>query len=303
LSKKEQRPEQRLSARAQLALVECAEGRLPPNIAAMHLIMEEADLAVLDRAMAEAGSAQVAQRLRQVRLLAAGPAGEVVRRTAALLDHDAAAAQTEDAVARWTAAFDRAAAAHPEAGVALYALGDADLLERATHEIADALYDWGLLGSDRRVLDLGCGIGRMLPALAQHCAHVVGLDISERMLAEAKQRCALLPNLFLLRGSGRDLALFRDRSFDLVLAVDSFPYLYLSGLSETLFGEAVRVLAGSGAIAILNYSYRGDLAVDKSDLAQLARAHGLEMYRDGSRDFSLWDGATFLLRRINIARP
>jgi SAM-dependent methyltransferase len=288
--------EQPLSARAQTALAACAEGRLPPNVAAMHLLMAEADLAVLDRAIAQAGSVEAAQRLRRVRLIAAGPAGEIVHRIAALLDHDPLA-PTQDAVARWTAAFDHAAAAHAEAGVALYTLGDPDLLERATAEIDEALCNWGLLGSDRRVLDLGCGIGRMLPALAQHCGYVVGLDISKGMLDEARRRCARYDNLALVRGSGRDLAMFGAETFDLVLAVDSFPYLHLSGLSERLFGEAARVLAGSGTIAILNYSYRGDLSVDRGDLARLASSHGLEMYQDGCRNFTFWDGATFLFRK------
>ena len=264
----------------------------------MHLIMEEADPAALDRAIAEARSAEAAERLQQVRLLTARPAGKIVRRIASLLNHDARE-QTEDAVARWTAAFDRVATAHAEAGVALYTLGDPALLERATAEIGKALCNWGLLGSDRRVLDLGCGMGRMLPTLAQRCAYVVGLDVSERMLEEAKQRCEAWCNLALVRGSGQDLAMFADESFDLVLAVDSFPYLHLSGLAEMLFGEAVRVLTGSGTIAIFNYSYRGDLTLDKSDLSRLTHAHGLDIYRHGCRDFRLWDGATFLFRKWN----
>jgi hypothetical protein len=64
-----------------------------------------------------------------------------------------------------------------------------------------------------------------------------------------------------------------------------------------LFGEAARVLAGSGRIAILNYSYRDDLSVDRGDLARLASSHGLEMYQDGCRSFTFWDGATFLFRK------
>lgn len=268
----------------------------------MHLLMEEADLSNLDRAIAEAASPEAAQRLREVKTLTSGAASEVVRRMAALLNHDPAA-PAEDAVARWSAAFDRAAEAHAEAGVALYALGDPDLLERATAEIVEALSDWGLLGRDRRVLDLGCGIGRMLPALAQQCGYVIGLDVSERMLAEAKHRCTQ-SNFSLVRGSGRDLAVFCDQSFDLVLAVDSFPYLHLSNIAETIIAEAARVLAENGTIAILNYSYRGGVGVDRDDITRLSRSCGLQVCRDGDRDFKFWDGATFLLRKLpRSARP
>ena len=62
--------------------------------------------------------------------------------------------------------FDRAVAVAPEAAVALYSLGSADILERATSEIVNRLAEWGLLRSDASVLDIGCGIGRIERALA-----------------------------------------------------------------------------------------------------------------------------------------
>lgn len=44
----------------------------------------------------------------------------------------------------------------------------------------------------KRVLDFGCGVGRLLPALAAQAEQVVGLDISESMLAEARINCTRL---------------------------------------------------------------------------------------------------------------
>jgi SAM-dependent methyltransferase len=40
-----------------------------------------------------------------------------------------------------------------------------------------------------RALDFGCGVGRLLPALAAEVAEVVGVDVSEAMLAEARSNC------------------------------------------------------------------------------------------------------------------
>jgi SAM-dependent methyltransferase len=37
-----------------------------------------------------------------------------------------------------------------------------------------------------RALDFGCGVGRVLLPLAGHCAHAIGLDVSQAMLAEAR---------------------------------------------------------------------------------------------------------------------
>jgi SAM-dependent methyltransferase len=262
----------------------------------MHLLMDSAGLSALERAIARTQAPDSAERLKQAHAFAVGSGAALVPRLSALLNHNPGL-DPADAVRRWAAAFDAAVAAHPEASVALYTLGDPHLLDAASREIAAALQAWGLTGPDRRALDLGCGIGRMLPPLAQACALAVGVDVSAGMLAEARRRCTGRGNLLLVRSSGRDLAMFADGSFDLVLAVDSFPYLHLSGLAESSFADAARLLAPGGHLAILNYSYRDDFEADRRDLDRLAQAHGLEVVRRGTRDFVLWDGASFVLRR------
>ncbi len=85
-----------------------------------------------------------------------------------------------DAVTAISKQFDRAVALAPEASVALYSLGSADILERATSEIATRLAQWGLLRSDATVLDIGCGIGRIERALAPHVGAIVAIDVSLR---------------------------------------------------------------------------------------------------------------------------
>jgi SAM-dependent methyltransferase len=262
----------------------------------MHLLMDGADLSAFEVEIARTHKPECAERLKQARAFATQSAAAVVPRLAALLNHNPDLTPG-DAVSRWAAAFDAAVAAHPEASVALYSLGDPRLLDATSREIAAALDDWGLTGPDRRALDLGCGIGRMLPRLAQSCALAVGVDVSAGMLAEARRRCAGAGNLLLVRSSGRDLAMFPDRSFELVLAVDSFPYLHLSGIAEPTFAEAARLLAPGGSLAILNYSYRDDFEADRRDLDRLAEMHGFDMVRRGTRDFVLWDGASFVLRK------
>ena len=42
----------------------------------------------------------------------------------------------------------------------------------------------------KRALDYGCGVGRVLIALAKRCDRVVGVDISSSMLAETAKNCA-----------------------------------------------------------------------------------------------------------------
>jgi len=205
----------------------------------------------------------------------------------------------DDGIAATRSQFDRAVAVAPEASVALYSLGSAAILERATAEIVARLAEWGLLSSDRIVLDIGCGIGRIERALASHVGAITGIDLSPGMVAEARRRCRGLPNVTLQLCNGRDLADFDDQSVDLVLAVDSFPCLVAVDLAiaEAHMRDAARLLRPAGALLILNFSYRGDIDTDRRDIARLAAANGFSVRRAGTRDFNLWDGATFLLTR------
>jgi SAM-dependent methyltransferase len=43
--------------------------------------------------------------------------------------------------------------------------------------------------SVERILDFGCGVGRMLPAFAARCESLVGADVSPAMLEEARPNC------------------------------------------------------------------------------------------------------------------
>jgi len=277
------------------ALARAAAG-LPANVALMQLLAECRDGAEAEAAL-QAGSAALgdrpeADRLRAVyALLQANPeAGALIRQVLGGLDH----AHPAGGVDYWAAAFDRAAAASPEATVALYSLGDAALLEAATREIVGFLHAAGLLTKQTACLDIGCGIGRFECALAGRVGRIVGIDIAPAMLAEARRRTAGLGNVEILQASGRDLAGFPDATFDIVLAVDAFPYIVQAGLAGHMAAEAARVLRPGGSLVILNYSYRGDPAQDREELAALAAASGLTV-REVSAEFSFWDGIPFRL--------
>ena len=290
------------------ALRGCAAGQLPANIAAMQLLMEsrapeEAEQAVaglLERIRDRGEGSAIRHLQAVVDLLRSNPgAWRTVRTVLDDVRHDEAPGDANAAVRRWAAAFDRAACASPEGSVALYALGNPELLKAATEEVVDRLRDWGLIGRERHVLDLGCGIGRFGAALAGQVGGYVGIDISGEMIAAARRRCAGLSGVSFAQTSGRDLSLFRDSAFDLVLAVDAFPYLVQCGteLAETHVTEAARVLKPGGDLLILNFSYRGDPAGDRADVRRLAGACGFAVVRDGARPFSLWDGAVYHLTK------
>jgi ubiquinone/menaquinone biosynthesis C-methylase UbiE len=291
------------------ALEGCATGALPPNVALLRLAMEAVGPEEVESALASAcdGAGReprnraAADRLRRALLLwRENPqAFTTVKAVLDGVEHHGGAADAEAGLAHWAKTFDRMAHASPEGSVALYALGNPDLLREATAEVVARLHEWRLVGPGRRVLEIGCGIGRFVEALAPHADHVTGLDIAPAMIARARQRCAGLTNVSLAVSSGRDLAQVPGGSVDLVLAADVFPYLVQTGseIVDRHVREAVRVLKPGGHLLVLNFSYRGDLKRDRSDIAVLAARCGLSFRRSASEDFSLWDAATFLLQK------
>ena len=80
-----------------------------------------------------------------------------------------------------------------------------------------------------------------------------------------------------------------------------FPLTLL--LELTRLGNSVRLLLGEcegqagGDLVILNFSYRGSLVRDRSDLHDVAELCGLGVLVDGEHPFTHWDGTAFHLRR------
>jgi ubiquinone/menaquinone biosynthesis C-methylase UbiE len=148
-------------------------------------------------------------------------------------------------------------------------------------------------------LEIGCGIGRIQAALAPRLRETHGIDISGNMIAVARRRCGGLANVHLSLGSGQDLAGFADSSLDLVLAADSFPYIYQGGrnLVGVHFDEITRVLRPGGDFALFNYSYRASREADRRDVRRLCRSFGLDLLVPGSQPFRLWDAEAYHIRR------
>lgn len=95
-----------------------------------------------------------------------------------------------------------------------------------------------------RCLDLGCGTGLAGAALADLCGEMIGVDLSEAMLTEARRR-----GLYARLAAGDVVAFLTSEpagAADLVVAADVF--VYLGDLAPVLSGAA-RALAPGGAIA------------------------------------------------------
>jgi SAM-dependent methyltransferase len=277
----------------------CARGEIAPNVALMQLCLAAPDEAAARAALKAALSTGANGALRDLAVLwRETPDAFALVRAVAHGDSRRPGAPADGT--HWRQVFDAAAAISPEASVALYSLGRPDLLADITAELVGWLDAEDLLGPDRAVFEIGCGIGRVLAALAPKVREAVGLDLSPAMVAEARRRCVAHSNIRIFEGSGRDLAPLGDGTFDLVLAVDVFPYIVAAGadLVDATIAEARRVLRPAGRLLVMNYSYRGNVEADAAELAGRGRAAGFRVRRSALRPFRLWDGIVFNLERL-----
>ncbi|XP_008290535.1 putative methyltransferase DDB_G0268948 [Stegastes partitus] len=97
-------------------------------------------------------------------------------------------------------------------------------------------------------VDLGCGTGQHSRLLAPHFKEVVGLDISESQLEEARAVPGF-PNVTYRKGSAEELP-FPDGSVDLLTAATAAHWF-----DQTKFlAEASRVLKPGGCIALVGFT-------------------------------------------------
>jgi ubiquinone/menaquinone biosynthesis C-methylase UbiE len=118
----------------------------------------------------------------------------------------------------------------------------------------DWLRELGLPTEWERVLDFGCGAGRLSQALAVHADEVVGVDVSAPMLRTAERldrssgRCRFVLN------EAPDLHVFPSAAFDLVFSELVLQHLPAKLVAEYL-AEFVRVLR-PGATAVFQCTTR-----------------------------------------------
>jgi ubiquinone/menaquinone biosynthesis C-methylase UbiE len=117
--------------------------------------------------------------------------------------------------------------------------------ERIWHQLKSAI-GYQPHSSDR-VIEIGCGVGRLSRVIAPEVARLDALDISDEMLAIARQ--AALPNAVFHRAEGFALSQFEDSSADLVLAYCVFQHLPSIEALQSYLEDMVRVAKAGATIA------------------------------------------------------
>jgi SAM-dependent methyltransferase len=97
-----------------------------------------------------------------------------------------------------------------------------------------------------RMLEIGCGIGRMTHGFAQLLGEVHAIDVSGVMIEQAKQNLAAYPHVYPLETSGTDLAAFADNFFDLCFSFIVFQHIPAKAIIFNYIREVGRVLKPGG---------------------------------------------------------
>jgi len=124
-----------------------------------------------------------------------------------------------------------------------------DFAQSGARDLEEQVLDGLEVKADWRVLELGCGMGRLLRPLAPRVARVVGVDLSEEMLRRARDHCGGLPNVELHSTDG-DLGFLPDRAFDFVFSHIVFQHLPRKAYAERYFREAFRLLVPGGVFRV-----------------------------------------------------
>jgi SAM-dependent methyltransferase len=102
------------------------------------------------------------------------------------------------------------------------------------------------LTGHERVVEIGCGVGRLTRVLAQRAASVDALDVSEVMLEHARRYNPQLENVRWIHGDGETLAPLPDRAFDACVSFVVFQHLPDPELTYGYVREIGRVLQPGG---------------------------------------------------------
>lgn len=124
-----------------------------------------------------------------------------------------------------------------------FATGEREVAERLA-----AAAELGLPEGHESALDFGCGLGRVARALGRRFGDCVGVDISEAMVARARELNADESSVRFVLNDRPDLSLFDDRSFDLVYSSLVLQHLPTRDHVAACLRELARVLREGGVL-------------------------------------------------------
>ncbi len=154
---------------------------------------------------------------------------------------------------------------------------------------------------DLRMLEIGCGVGRMTRMLARIFGHVTGVDISEEMIRQGRLNTGGLNNVDLVLGDGCSLTGLPDRSYDFAFSFIVFQHIPSYSVISSYCKEVFRVLKPGGLFKFQVQGHTGlrrdemdtwlGYPVSERDAVTLSEESGFDIERQegaGTQYYWLW---------------
>lgn len=103
---------------------------------------------------------------------------------------------------------------------------------------------------DPSILEVGCGVGRLLKPFWMAGAEVVGVDLSPNMIKKAKEYLSDTINRPRLHVTKGDLSMIPSRSMDFVYSFLVFQHIQTAAEVKKYIDEALRVLKPGGYLRV-----------------------------------------------------
>jgi len=150
-----------------------------------------------------------------------------------------------------------------------------------------------------RVLEIGCGAGRVTRALADLFGEVHGVDVSGEMVELARRAVADRPGAHVYKNNGMDLSVLPDLEFDFAFSCIVFQHIPSLAIIESYVREVHRMLRPG---ALFKFQVQGcaefettpddtwlGVPITDPEAVQLAERCGFEpRYRHGAGEQYFW---------------
>lgn len=155
------------------------------------------------------------------------------------------------------------------------------------------------LPQEMRVIEIGCGAGRITRALSNVFGEVHGVDVSGEMVELARQALKDRPNAFVYQNNGKDLDVLPPGSYDFAFSTIVFQHIPSREVIYNYVREVHRLLRPG---ALFKFQVQGDVTTDTdpadtwvgvpfsdADAVEMAEKCGFEpRYRHGQGDQYFW---------------
>jgi ubiquinone/menaquinone biosynthesis C-methylase UbiE len=146
--------------------------------------------------------------------------------------------------------------------------------------------------SKMNILEIGCGIGRILIPMSKFFGSVIGIDISSEMVQLGQKYVSDIPNCNIVENNGTDLAEFSDNSFDFCYSFIVFQHIPEKQIVENYIKEVSRILKPS---CLFRFQVRGTISTKPNEITtwdgvqftsdeihKIAKDHNFEIIEEGN---------------------